>query len=410
MEGLFPMWVVLVSSILLVTLAGCKGPEEDRFDLLDRAVARLDTLPYAKWERGEAKVGVLAWDRARAWEGVNLFPSCPVMRARAVAMDGRVLHTWHYPLGGEDGWQHVEPGPRGSLLVVVKDRALLSLDWSSKPRWIYRAGVHHDVAVREDGAVLVLTRQEEVVRHPAGEVPMLVDHVVELGPDGRPTKDTRLIDTFVHLVPETRVRAIQAFLAGRHPDGRVHGRRDVLNVMHTNTLEIVPRAVPAVGIRAGSWLLCARDLDTIAVVDPATMALVWSWGPGVLDRPHQPTFLPSGHILVFDNGPHRGYSRVIEVDPVTREIVWAYGDEGAARFFSRTRGGVQLLPNGDLLITESDRGRAFEITRAGRVVWDYGNPDSGLVARRGEVAPVYRLIRMPIEGYRAWAGGAREGG
>jgi len=41
-----------------------------------------------------------------------------------------------------------------------------------------------------------------------------------------------------------------------------------------------------------------------------------------LDGQHQPTMLPNGHIMVYDNGTRRGYSRVIELDPLSAEIVW----------------------------------------------------------------------------------------
>ena len=37
-------------------------------------------------------------------------------------------------------------------------------------------------------------------------------------------------------------------------------------------------------------------------------------------------------------------------------------------------GSQQALDNGNILITESLRGRIFEITRSGRVVWEYLNP------------------------------------
>jgi hypothetical protein len=47
---------------------------------------------------------------------------------------------------------------------------------------------------------------------------------------------------------------------------------------------------------------------------------------------HDPRPLPNGNLLIFDNGPHRRdhpapYSRVIEVDPRTRAIVWEYRDQ-----------------------------------------------------------------------------------
>jgi hypothetical protein len=33
----------------------------------------------------------------------------------------------------------------------------------------------------------------------------------------------------------------------------------------------------------------------------------------------------------------------------------------------------QQLPNGNLLVTEATDGRAFEITREGKIVWEYVN-------------------------------------
>ena len=39
---------------------------------------------------------------------------------------------------------------------------------------------------------------------------------------------------------------------------------------------------------------------------------------------HAPTPLPNGNLLIFDNGTLRGYSRVIELNPLTEEIAWEY--------------------------------------------------------------------------------------
>jgi hypothetical protein len=36
-----------------------------------------------------------------------------------------------------------------------------------------------------------------------------------------------------------------------------------------------------------------------------------------------------------------------------------------------------VLPNGNVLITESDGGRLFEVTRAGEIVWNFVNPTRG---------------------------------
>ena len=48
-----------------------------------------------------------------------------------------------------------------------------------------------------------------------------------------------------------------------------------------------------------------------------------------------------------------------------------YTSEG---FYSLGAGAQQQLPNGNVLITESQDGRLFEVTLDGRVVWEYLNP------------------------------------
>ena len=44
------------------------------------------------------------------------------------------------------------------------------------------------------------------------------------------------------------------------------------------------------------------------------------------------------------------------------------------RFFSELCGTCQRLPNGNTLITESTRGRAFEVTPDKEIVWEFVSP------------------------------------
>ncbi|MHC4253047.1 MAG: aryl-sulfate sulfotransferase, partial [Planctomycetota bacterium] len=127
---------------------------------------------------------------------------------------------------------------------------------------------------------------------------------------------------------------------------------------HANTVEVLP-ATPLgerdARFREGNILFSLRSLDTIGTIDPELSEIVWAWGPGVLDGQHQPTMLPGGNILVFDNGTFRGHSIVREVEPASGEIVWQYED--GEDFFSPFRAGNQRLPNGNTLICECDAGR-----------------------------------------------------
>jgi hypothetical protein len=107
-----------------------------------------------------------------------------------------------------------------------------------------------------------------------------------------------------------------------------------------------------------------------------------------------PENLPgAGHVTVFNNGEGRRdgrYSSVIElVLPVDargvyrRErwgafvpptICWEYTAPGKAAFFAGHLSGAERLLNGNTLICSGEEARIFEVTPAGKTVWDYVNP------------------------------------
>jgi hypothetical protein len=164
-----------------------------------------------------------------------------------------------------------------------------------------------------------------------------------------------------------------------------------------NTVSILPDT-PAgradARFRAGNLLTCFRNVNQIAVLDRDTMEIVWAWGEGDLEWPHHPTMLDDGSILIFDNGVVREYTRVIELDPISETIMWEYVGDPPESFYSPTRGSAQRLPNGNTLICEGDRGRCFEISRAGEIVWEWINPATD---DRGRRAQIYRMMRYQPE-------------
>ena len=106
-------------------------------------------------------------------------------------------------------------------------------------------------------------------------------------------------------------------------------------------------------------------------------------------------------MLVFDNVGHRGMSKVIEFDPLTQEIVWSYEGTPENGFYTRASGAAYRLPNGNTLIVESNSGRAFEVTRDGRIVWEYYNPH-----RAGDedelIATLFDVVRLSADFPADW--------
>jgi hypothetical protein len=74
-------------------------------------------------------------------------------------------------------------------------------------------------------------------------------------------------------------------------------------------------------------------------------------------------------------------------------VIREYTGPEADPLYSRLSGRVEVLPNGNVLIIETDGGRALEVTQDGEVVWDFRSPHR--TDRRGEiVANLYSLDRV----------------
>ena len=152
------------------------------------------------------------------------------------------------------------------------------------------------------------------------------------------------------------------------------------DITHMNAIEILER--PIAGefplFQAGDIMVSMRNLNLIVVIDHTTKKIKWSMtGPYI--RQHDPHFLANGRISVFDNrrddadGKILGGSRILSIDPVTRKVETIFEGNAQNHFYSNEQGEDQFLHNGNVLITDTDAGRIFEITPAGDIVWSYIN-------------------------------------
>lgn len=121
----------------------------------------------------------------------------------------------------------------------------------------------------------------------------------------------------------------------------------------------------------------------------------------------------AGHLLVFNNnakGPNGPHSAVLELVPPTlndgsyvvpdqgpfgpAEPIWKYEAPDKKSFHSGFISGAQRLSGGNTLICSGADGRIFEVTREGKIVWEYWDPYSGQVqaADGGQPHPVGKDI------------------
>ena len=73
--------------------------------------------------------------------------------------------------------------------------------------------------------------------------------------------------------------------------------------------------------------------------------------------------------------------------------VWSYGAKDG--FYASFISGCQRLPNGNTLICEGPKGRVFEVTRDGKIAWDFWNPFRGnLKADGADGRALFRALRI----------------
>jgi hypothetical protein len=194
----------------------------------------------------------------------------------------------------------------------------------------------------------------------------------------------------------------QAILLQGHPSLPENPHLDTI---HLNDIELVTdqlaTRLPQASV--GDFLVSLRGSDALAVIDRDTRAVVWSMvGPFL--RQHDPDVLEDGTLLVFDNRteikqrtPVRwlneaqawGFSRILRLDPATQQVLWSFDGSSTFPFYSAIQGKQQPLPNGNILVSDPEGGRAFEVSPANgnRVVWEYVNKlggSDGLVGRLTE--------------------------
>ncbi len=113
---------------------------------------------------------------------------------------------------------------------------------------------------------------------------------------------------------------------------------------------------------------CLIEID----MEYPTGKVIGRYGRGEIFHQHDARELDNGNILLFDNGTHRHeyrpeYSRIVEIDPNTDKIAWEYKTTPPSDFHSAHSGGCERQPNGNTVIIETDKGRAFEVTPCGRL-------------------------------------------
>jgi len=375
----------------------------------------------------EVPEGVTVDRPGQTYDGFTLVTTTQGARATLFDMRGQPVHQWELPfsrawsspphvqspLGDEQvHWFRCHLFPNGDVLAVYQAEndtpcgyGLVKLNKDSQIVWKYEDRVHHDLDVDERGTIYTLTHELKS-QAPAGleylPTPYVADSLAVLSPDGqrvasvpideaiRDSPYAFLLSTGIaeREIPKDSARQKSSFEALLQP-----AKGDLF---HANSVKVLTEAwagkFPL--FRAGQVLISLRSLNCLAVVDVGKRSVVWAaLGPWRIQ--HDAEFLDNGHLLVFDNHGWDKGCRVIEYDPVTQAIPWAYSAADSEPFHAGFRGMKQRLPNGNILIIDPDGRRLFEVTRGKELVWQ-------LVCPSPPVAPGQPTGTRAITGARRY--------
>lgn len=354
-------------------------------------IALMKTLPYIDYtvEKADKKdMGVVYLDPDAVYNGYNLYFDDRLDESFLIDMEGEIIGKW--PLSA-----HIITA-QGNI-IGSKEGCLSKYTWGGSLIWNSKILRHHEISLTSKNTILTITK--EVHEYMGRKVEF--DVILEFSQDGKQLFRWSTYENFdklkkYHTISNLDKKGLDIPKDYYHKDGRSFFGGDY-DYYHINSVYSLPSTLLGKSderFREGNLLVSISFKDQIVILDKKKNAIVWNWGPGEIEFQHVPQMLANGNILIFDNGRSRNYSRVVEIDPVKKIILWEYKAAPPESFHTAGGGFAQRLPNGNTLITETNNGRVFEVNIKGETVWDWYSVKFNKESHR---RTVYRMCRFPFE-------------
>lgn len=338
---------------------------------------------------------------------------------RLIRRDGTIVARWpvkfhdlfrdvgHIPRPPKTNWNIDIHGavilPDGSVVFNFEYAGLVKMDRCQNVVWTLPHATHHSVERAENGGFWVPGRRvnthDSEPNFPPFTESFYEDLILKVSESGEIIYQLSVLDLLYE-------NGLEGFLTANR-EMLVSGVDSGSEILHLNKItELDSRLADDFEMFApGDLALSIRDMNLILVFDPNTRKIKW-WQVGPWLRQHDPEFKPGGTMLVFNNNIYRNafnndrsmsdlsiprVTNIIEVDPRSGASKIAFGGSQAQELLSVIRGKVESTPNGGLLITESEGGRAVESNQSGEIVWEYINRyDDNFVAEITEARRIGR--------------------
>jgi len=370
-------------------------------------IEQLSAMGYlAATEPADDSQGVTLHDDQRTAPGLNLITSGHGPVALLMRMDGTVVHEWraefervfpNHPRsdGGKEPrrnfWRDVILFPNGDIVVIWELFGIFKLDRNSRLVWVVAEPAHHDLQLNELGEIVHLQSERKMISGIPNRQ-AIEDFVIVRDGSGKELRRLAISDALRNV---NWLKLRRSFWIRAKERGYGLNPNSVYDPFHTNSLRLLSEA-EAAGLgtlfQAGDALVSMGMLDTIAILGMEKGVTLWSQ-QGPFGMQHAPRFGRNGDIILFNNFLTPEGSSVMTLDPRTRRVTSDYTGPESEPLYSRRSGQIQVLPNGNTLVVETNGGRALELTEDGEVVWEFRSPyrvHDGM----NRVAHLYSLERI----------------
>jgi hypothetical protein len=313
--------------------------------------------------------------------------------------DGRIVHRWPVETSElvPDSLAAELPDPQtknlhgvhlfrdGDVLVNFDYVVTARLDACGDVMWRLPARTHHSIARADDGAFWIPVFNEDdaprVAERP-GQAPWSDAADNSIAKVNARGEIVRVIDVLELLHDNDLERyVVKTHRAQLQSDGVL----EEPDITHLNDVEVLTRSIAGeyATFDAGDLLVSLRNLDLVFVFDPETGRVKWhAFAP--LIHQHDPDFIGDGWIGVFDNrqdfterGTILSGTRIVAFQPDADSTRILFPTAESEPFYTEAMGKWQHLPNGNLLLTESQAGRVVEVGPNGRTIWEWVHEPHG---------------------------------
>lgn len=340
-----------------------------------------------------------------AHPGLNLISEMGVdysLIVKLTTLQGKVLHTWN--LNCFDIWSdfshldnksrpNQEPGTFVHGMVLLSDGSLVfnhefvgltRVSKNNEILWQLPYLTHHSLHLHQDGTLWTCGKR--------------YDNLIDGFENDKPAKwkySFLQISTEGELLNEWIVQDILLENGYAGVIDMLQGKGGHRNEFHMNDVEPIPDSLSGVAFEKGDIVISLRDINTVFVYNQYSKLIKYML-TGKFVRQHDPDFIDTCSISIFDNKngaylPGSQKSRILRYYPIQDSFVTSFEGNSSFKFMTSQAGKHQCLPNGNLLISETRRGRAFEINNSGELVWEYVN-----VIGENEVGYVIEVQRVPL--------------